>query len=101
VQVSVDGGADPRWSADGTRLYYRSGTRLISATLGMTPSPHVVKREAVANGVEARASARGTYAVSRDGAAVLLIKSDRDDFQLVVVPDWLPELRRRLQSNRR
>jgi hypothetical protein len=34
--------------------------------------------------------------VSRDGKRVLAVLPDRDDFQLVVSPFWMTELRRRL-----
>ena len=33
VQVSTGGGEEPRWSPDGTRLYYRTGSQLFAVTV--------------------------------------------------------------------
>ncbi len=36
-QVSEDGGAHPYWSADGTRLYFRKGARLMEVAVELDP----------------------------------------------------------------
>src|SRR2546430_2320122 len=41
VQVSVGGGQGPVWSADGTRLYYVSGSAIIEARLATSPGLRV------------------------------------------------------------
>jgi len=38
--------------------------------------------------------------VSRDGKQVLALLSNRDDFQLVVAPNWITEFRRRMAASR-
>jgi len=51
LQVSVDGGNEPMWSADGSTLYYRrtdpEGTDMMAATLDLGPEPSIVSREAL------------------------------------------------------
>ncbi|MEE8361585.1 MAG: protein kinase [Gemmatimonadales bacterium] len=51
LQVSVDGGSEPIWSADGRTLYYRrtdpEATNLMAATLDLGGEPGVVTREAL------------------------------------------------------
>ena len=45
VRVSVDGGTEPRWDPSGNRLYYRTASRLMQATLG--PLLDVVRRDSL------------------------------------------------------
>jgi hypothetical protein len=40
----------------------------------------------------------GNYDVAKNGR-VLGLFADKDDYQLIVVPDWLPELRQRLAAS--
>ena len=51
LQVSVDGGSEPMWSADGRTLYYRrldpEATNLMAATLDLGGEPGVMMREAL------------------------------------------------------
>jgi serine/threonine-protein kinase len=51
LQVSVDGGSEPMWNADGRTLYYRrtdiEATNLMAATLDLGVEPRVVSREAL------------------------------------------------------
>ncbi len=51
LQVSVDGGNEPVWSADGRTLYYRrtdpESTNLMAASLELGAEPRVVTREAL------------------------------------------------------
>ncbi len=53
LQISIDGGSEPMWSADGRTLYYRrsdpDATDLVAATLDLAGSPSVVAREALFN----------------------------------------------------
>jgi hypothetical protein len=42
-----------------------------------------------------------TYDVTRDGRRILAVLSDADDFQLVVSPNWITELRRRVAESSR
>jgi serine/threonine protein kinase len=99
LQVSSAGGFEVRWSDDGTKLYYRAGPALLVATLSK-PDMHVVSRDTVskafgsllATGVET------SFDMAKDGRVLGRI-SNRDDYQLVIVPNWKVELDRKLAEN--
>jgi serine/threonine-protein kinase len=88
VQISTGGGVYPIWSADGNRLYYWQGSRMMSATLAHDPSPRAVSREQLFEG-----GYEQNYDVARDGR-FLLIESRSSGLKLVVIPNWRTELRR-------
>ena len=87
--VSAAGGRRPVWAPDGTRIHYWEGTRMMVATLTRDPALRVVKRDALFDG-----RYELDYDVSRDGTRFLMIQSEAVGVRLVVVPDWLTELRR-------
>jgi Tol biopolymer transport system component len=102
IQVSVGGGDGPVWSADGTRLYFRSGSAMIEARLATTPVLHVVARDTAFGQLRAASAGfyQGNYDVSRDGSRVLVPLSQSESYQLIVVPNWRTEFRERLAANR-
>ncbi len=105
VQISVAGGTEPTWSPDGSRLYYRTGSELLAARVSFSPTFTLWSRDTVLSGLAAANSGFGasyfgaTYSVSRDGRRALTVLPDRDDFQLVVSPNWIMELRRRIAES--
>ena len=101
IQVSVSGGSDPVWSADGARLYYRAGDALIVARVALSPSFRLISRDTLLAKVSAITGAFSSgYDVSRDGSRVLAIEPQANDFQLVVSPNWITEFRRRVAESR-
>ena len=102
VQVSVTGGTEPVWSADGRRLYYRSGSQLMAARVSLTPTFTLLGRDTVLSDPAMTVTSffGANYAVTRDGTRVLAIVSDSDDFQLVVAPNWITEFRQRVAESR-
>jgi len=101
MQVSVSGGEDPAWSADGRRLYYRSGSLLLAAAVALSPTFTLVARDTILRDATFQASNfQGTmYDVARDGRRILAVLPDADDFQLVVSPNWITEFRRRVAES--
>jgi Tol biopolymer transport system component len=103
LQVSVGGGGAPVWSADGTRLYYVSGTAIMEARLAMSPGIRIVSRDTAfahipnGNGNFAEAG----YDVTRDGSRIVIPYVASTAYPLVIVPNWLTELRQRLAIGRR
>ncbi|MEO7683857.1 MAG: protein kinase [Gemmatimonadaceae bacterium] len=101
VLISAGRGSGPAWSADGTRVFYANGRVIMSARLATTPGLRVISRDTVT--ASAPAGIGGlllrNYDVARDGRFLTLI-SNRNDFQIVVVPNWLPELKQRLAGHR-
>jgi eukaryotic-like serine/threonine-protein kinase len=100
VQISAGGGHEPTWSADGTRIFYRFGNVIMSAKLATTPSLRVLSRDTAVTkaGSMLTGSPVSSYDVAKDGRFLGLI-SNRDDYQLIVVPNWLPELEQRLAGS--
>jgi len=96
IQISVSGGEEPSWSRDGTRLYYREGAALLVARVSLAPTFTLLGRDTVLANMQADLARVANYDVSGDGKRILAIASDADDFQLVVSPNWITELRRRV-----
>jgi serine/threonine-protein kinase len=97
-QVSVDGGTEPVWSADGRRLFYRSNRVIKVATLVTAPAFAVTAREELFEGDFVFQSVHAEYDASPDGEHFLLLKFAGSDVQTIVVQDWRYELRARTAS---
>jgi eukaryotic-like serine/threonine-protein kinase len=96
VQVSVGGGFGPAWSADGTRLYYSSGSVIVEAKLGTNPGLRVVARDTAFT----RVPNIGGYDINRDGSRLVITALQSSAYPLAVVPGWRAELRERLAASR-
>jgi Tol biopolymer transport system component len=100
IQISVAGGSEPVWSRDGTRLYYRSGSALIAARVALAPTFTLLARDTVLSEAPLLgAPFSADYDVAGDGSRILAILPDRDDYGLVVAPNWITEFRRRLTES--
>jgi Tol biopolymer transport system component len=97
VQVSAGGGAGLFWSPDGSRVYYFNGNTTLEATIATTPRLRVVSLDTVFKTAPLLpGSGPATLRdIARDGRYLGLVVN-RNDRQLVVVPNWLPELRKRM-----
>ena len=38
--AGIDGAEEPRWSADGSKVYYRSGSRIMSVDVALQPESY-------------------------------------------------------------
>jgi dipeptidyl aminopeptidase/acylaminoacyl peptidase len=101
VQVSANGGTALFWSADGGRVYYSTGSSVLSATLATTPRLRVVSRDTVQKTppVLPGSGPAQSWDMARDGRILGLV-INRNDYQLVVVPNWLPELEKRMAGSK-
>jgi len=101
VQISVSGGIEPFWSRDGKRLFYRAGGRLLMARISTSPTFTLLARDTVLSSlITTGADFLGTaYDMTRDGRRILTVLPDKDDFQLVLSPNWITELRRRVAES--
>jgi serine/threonine protein kinase/Tol biopolymer transport system component len=90
VKVSVDGGSGSNWASGGKRLLYRQGATQVAATLDFTSAvPTVIRRETMAyDGVRVD--------VSRSTDRVLVTRNS-DDLRIVVVTNWLADVRAKLR----
>jgi dipeptidyl aminopeptidase/acylaminoacyl peptidase len=89
VQISTSGGRRGVWSSDGGQIYYWEGSRLMSASVVRDPDLRVVARTPLFDG-----RYEVDFDVSNDGTHFLMIESETSGLGVVVVPDWLTELRR-------
>jgi serine/threonine-protein kinase len=101
-QVSVDVGDSPRWSRDGSRLYYRHAESefvrgsLFVARIKATPSGvNVQKPEQLLPVQEG-----GVYDISPDGTHVVMLAEGDSRVQLVVTANWIAQLRARIDASK-
>jgi Tol biopolymer transport system component len=74
-QVSTVGGEEPRWSRDGRRLYFRSGSRFMAADVTLHPSFESSTPAVLFDGVyEYRTDTAVTYSVDATDTKFLMIR---------------------------
>ena len=95
VQVSANGGREPLWSRDGTRVLYRQGRQVIGAVLDTTSgsTPSITKRSVVAEGDFLSHPFHQNYDVAPDGRSLLMLAPVADDSRFMVVLNWDREVR--------
>ena len=106
VQVSDNGGAEPMWSQDGVRLFYRSGRAMIAADLSRgvrDGALSVTKREQLFSGDYLGGSSILTamYDVAPDGRHFVMARPvSGADARIVVWAGWLGELKARFDAQK-
>jgi len=95
VQVSVDGGTEPRWANDGNGLYFRAGDSLYVAPVQLMPQLEVGLPAALFSVESYAPGLRATnYDVSADGEQLVFVKQLGNRPQYVVVErNWVSKLR--------
>ena len=99
-QVSTGGGYDPRWSADGDKIYFWTRERdMTEVPIATTPNVVVGQPTTLFNEDVSDVSPFRSYSVSRDGRflAVQRIAPEGDEqkYLIVVVENWYEEFRDR------
>ncbi|HVL69472.1 MAG TPA: protein kinase [Vicinamibacterales bacterium] len=96
VQVSSGGGEEPKWSPDGKRLYYRSGSLLMSVAVDTTPAFEVSAPQQVLSNVYTLSVESGiTYDVHPKNGRLLMIRPVDDTGAwgaLRLITNWLREV---------
>ena len=96
VQVSVSGGAEPVWARSGRELFYRSGTTVMAAKLALTPTLRVAGRQTLLSGAAYNFNGNhAQYDVLPGDSTLVFVRTGGDATQVVLVANWLDELRRR------
>jgi dipeptidyl aminopeptidase/acylaminoacyl peptidase len=95
VRVSTGGGGEPLWSPDGRWIYYRAGGALMAATVIATPALAIIGRDTLFTGRFTTSSWHPNYDVAPDGKSFVMLRPVEDDRQLIMVVNWIEELRRR------
>ena len=99
VQVSIAGGANPAWSADGRELFYFEGSKFIAATIATDPDFRVTGRRTLFEGSFRQYRWQRQYDVHPDGEYFVMI-SDPPGGHLEVILNWFEELKKTNDSNR-
>jgi dipeptidyl aminopeptidase/acylaminoacyl peptidase len=86
VQVSADGGSDPRWEKGSHGIVYRNGDRFMKARLAIGASIAVAERGVLFTGPYT------DYDLSQDGTIVAL-QPGSAGAEIIVVTNWLSELK--------
>lgn len=95
IPVSINGGLSPVWSADGTELYFRQGSKVMVASITLEPAIDVSTPVELFDGpYTVDLSGHQRYDVAPDGRFLMVENSE--DFRVVVVENFLQELVRRV-----
>jgi serine/threonine-protein kinase len=95
VRVSFGGGAEPLWSPDGKRLFYRGGFALLAATLVRAPALAVARRDTLFERQYPTDLWHPNYDVTPDGRHFVMLRPIEENRDLVLVVNWKEELLRR------
>ena len=108
-QVSIDGGREPLWSANGNEIFYRRGNDVMAAAVTSTqsafrPEPPVeLFSAATFLGSDSRYLAgwiQRSWDITADGRFLMIrggvsVSAPDDELSLVVVENWFDEVRAR------
>jgi Tol biopolymer transport system component len=99
VQVSIDDGIYPQWSADGSEIYYRDNDNIMAAKIQTSPELKVISRRLVCESKRvSSAYTQRDFTVAPDGR-VLMLKSPEDQSKPVkvnVIVNWFAEVKQKL-----
>jgi serine/threonine protein kinase/Tol biopolymer transport system component len=100
IQVSTTGGTEPLWSRDGRTLFYRSGNRLMGASVTTVPTFAMTGRRVALEGEFVPNASHQNYDIAPDGKHFLMIKRAGGEAQTIVVHNWLSEVRARIAAKK-
>jgi len=92
IKISTDGGGDPTWSHDGSRLFYRRGAQLLSVEISTEPALSAGAPHLEHDGIDPPNPVTQVphYDVAADGRFLVVDRSSQGDAtQLNVVLNWL------------
>ena len=96
--VSIDGGLSPIWSSDGSELFFRQGSKVMSAAVQLKPEIDVSTPVELFDGpYTVDLSGHQRYDVAPDGRFLMVENSE--DFRVVVVEGFFQELNSLLPAN--
>ena len=96
VQISTNGGSEPVWAPDGTRLFYTSGSDFMAAALSTDGGLGVRSRTRLFGVDFLPGAIHANYDVARDGRHFLMARTSGRPAELTVVLHWLGDVRRRM-----
>ncbi len=100
VAVSTGGGGEPLWARDGSHLYYRAGGWLLAARVVTAPAFAVLGRDTLFDAPYTSDLFHPNYDVAPDGKSFVMIRPVEQDRQLIMVVNWIEELRQRTRGDK-
>jgi Tol biopolymer transport system component len=94
VLVSAEGGREPRWAPSGREVFYRSDNGMVAVAVSTSGAFRVGRAKVLFDDKRYLAHPYGTaYDVHPDGRRFLMIRLGSEGPQVVVVLNWLGQLR--------
>ena len=99
-QISIDGGGEPIWAANGREIFFRHGDKVLAAEVRTQPEFHSSSPRVLFAGVYLEAegtTSLSTYDAFPDGSAFIFVRQNTNPSTkktLNVVLNWFEELRR-------
>ncbi len=90
--VSDGGGTDPRWSTDGTEIFYRIGDRIWAVDVQTTPTFSAGRPREILAAAEYDFSQDLNWDIGADGRFVMIKSDPYSRRRLQVVTNWFEEL---------
>ena len=102
VQISTDGGNEPRWALDGKELFYRKGDQMMAVSIQTEPTfeagpPRLLFERAYAQNHEGSFS---NYDVDSEGRFLMVKEHEQGTGQINVVLNWFDEVKRLVPTDR-
>ena len=97
-RISSGGGAEPHWSRDGTRIFYRSGTTIMAVPVRTQPTFATTGPPRALFSGAFDFSTYGNWDAGPDGEFVFVRSATTPGSRLLVVLDWFDEILRRPAS---
>jgi len=91
-RVSSGGGTDPRWSRDGTRIFYRSGSTIMAVPVQTAPTFATTGPARPLFSGSFDFSSGGNWDAGPDGRFVFVRSRAEPGSRLLVVLDWYDEI---------
>jgi dipeptidyl aminopeptidase/acylaminoacyl peptidase len=106
-QISLDGGAEPRWGPSGKELFFLADNRFMSVETSLKPTFHAAKPLILFTIDQSIISAfirpQTNYAVMPDGERFVFIKEFQMNpvTQVILVQNWFEELKRLVPTGKK
>ena len=99
-QVSRVGGAEePRWSRDSSKIFYRSGQRIMVVSVQTTPELKIGEPQVFYEGEFVNVGGR-SYDISPDGERALVITASEGTARSIrVITNWFDEVERKIRAS--
>ncbi len=96
VQISTDGGNEPRWAPDGRELFFRNGDKMMAVSVQTEPTfeagpPRLLFERAYAQN---HVGSLSNYDVDSEGRFLMIKEGEAGQAQINVVLNWFEELKR-------